>query len=153
MLHTANASFTLGTTSWREQFIDALTVHASNEDDSEAAEDEGVTDSSSDEMKKKSVKPTFCDYFMHFLSVPWKLLFATIPPSDYWGGWVCFVVSIISIGILTAVIGDLASHFGCWVGLKDAVTAISFVALGTSVPGVFYFNYLLALYNYFIIFC
>lgn len=37
--------------------------------------------------------------------------------------------------MLTAVIGDLASQFGCWVGLKDAVTAISFVALGTSVPG------------------
>lgn len=41
------------------------------------------------------------------------------------------------IGVLTALIGDLASQFGCWVGLKDAVTAISFVALGTSVPGIF----------------
>lgn len=40
------------------------------------------------------------------------------------------------IGVLTALIGDLASQFGCWVGLKDAVTAISFVALGTSVPGL-----------------
>jgi len=39
------------------------------------------------------------------------------------------------IGVLTAVIGDLASSFGCTIGLKDAVTAISFVALGTSVPG------------------
>jgi solute carrier family 8 (sodium/calcium exchanger) len=54
---------------------------------------------------------------------------------DIWGGWACFVVSIIIIGILTAVIGDLASHFGCTVGLKDSVTAISFVALGTSLPG------------------
>ena len=39
------------------------------------------------------------------------------------------------IGVLTAMIGDLASHLGCSVGLKDAVTAIVFVALGTSVPG------------------
>lgn len=39
------------------------------------------------------------------------------------------------IGVLTAVVGDLASHFGCTVGLKDTVTAISFVALGTSIPG------------------
>ena len=39
------------------------------------------------------------------------------------------------IGVLTAFIGDLASHFGCTIGLKDAITAISFVALGTSVPG------------------
>ncbi|KAK6050000.1 Sodium/calcium exchanger protein [Cooperia oncophora] len=41
------------------------------------------------------------------------------------------------IGLLTAVIGDLASHFGCTVGLKDAVTAISLVAMGTSVPDTF----------------
>jgi hypothetical protein len=39
------------------------------------------------------------------------------------------------IGALTALIGDLASHFGCTIGLKDAVTALAFVALGTSVPG------------------
>lgn len=41
------------------------------------------------------------------------------------------------IGVLTAIIGDMAGQFGCWVGLKDAVTAITFVALGTSVPGTF----------------
>lgn len=33
------------------------------------------------------------------------------------------------------IAGDLASHFGCTVGLKDSVTAVVFVALGTSVPG------------------
>jgi hypothetical protein len=26
------------------------------------------------------------------------------------GGWLCFVVSILIIGILTALIGDLATH-------------------------------------------
>lgn len=50
-------------------------------------------------------------------------------------GWVCFAVSIIFIGLLTAVIGDVASMFGCTIGLKDTVTAITLVALGTSVPG------------------
>lgn len=50
-------------------------------------------------------------------------------------GYVTFVISILMIGVLTAFIGDLASHLGCTVGLKDAVTAIAFVALGTSVPG------------------
>jgi len=39
------------------------------------------------------------------------------------------------IGALTALIGDLAAFFGCSVGLKDSVTAITFVALGTSLPG------------------
>lgn len=54
---------------------------------------------------------------------------------EYWGGWACFTVSIILIGGLTAIVGDLASGFGCTIGMKDAVTAISFVALGTSLPG------------------
>ncbi|VDK29761.1 unnamed protein product [Gongylonema pulchrum] len=136
MLRNANTSFMLGTTSWREQFVDALTVHAGDEESTDA-EDGEERDSKLETSETELPKPTCCDYFMHFLSVPWKLLFAAIPPTDYWGGWACFVVSIVSIGVLTAVIGDLASHFGCWIGLKDAVTAISFVALGTSVPDTF----------------
>lgn len=72
---------------------------------------------------------------MHFLTVFWKVLFAFVPPTEYWNGWACFFVSISLIGVLTAVTGDLASHFGCTVGLKDSVTAVVFVALGTSVPG------------------
>lgn len=44
-------------------------------------------------------------------------------------------MSIFAIGVVTAVIGDVASHFGCTLGIKDSVTAIVFVALGTSVPG------------------
>lgn len=72
---------------------------------------------------------------MHFLTVFWKVLFACVPPTEYCHGWACFVVSILIIGMLTAIIGDLASHFGCTIGLKDSVTAVIFVAFGTSVPG------------------
>lgn len=81
--------------------------------------------------------PSCFDYVMHFLTVFWKVLFACVPPTDYMNGWACFTISIIIIGLLTAVIGDLASHFGCTIGLKDSVTAVVFVALGTSVPGEF----------------
>lgn len=79
--------------------------------------------------------PSCFDYIMHFLTVFWKVLFAFVPPTEYWNGWACFFVSISLIGVLTAVTGDLASHFGCTIGLKDSVTAVVFVALGTSVPG------------------
>jgi solute carrier family 8 (sodium/calcium exchanger) len=79
--------------------------------------------------------PSCFDYVMHFLTVFWKVLFAFVPPTEYWNGWACFIVSILMIGLLTAFIGDLASHFGCTIGLKDSVTAVVFVALGTSVPG------------------
>lgn len=49
----------------------------------------------------------------------------------------CFTVSIIFIGYLTAILGDIASHLGCTVGIKDSVTAIILVAAGTSLPGKF----------------
>ncbi|KAK4027638.1 sodium/calcium exchanger 3 isoform X1 [Daphnia magna] len=80
---------------------------------------------------------TTSDYVMHFLSFGWKLLFAFVPPAGIWGGWLSFFVSLAVIGALTAIVGDLASIFGCLVGLDDAVTAITFVALGTSLPDLF----------------
>ena len=55
--------------------------------------------------------------------------------TEYAKGYPTFVISILGVGLLTAFIGDLASQFGCTIGLKDAITAIAFVALGTSVPG------------------
>ena len=50
-------------------------------------------------------------------------------------GYVTFVTSILMIGFVTAIIGDVAGHLGCFIFLKDSVNAIAFVALGTSVPG------------------
>jgi len=50
-------------------------------------------------------------------------------------GYPTFVISILAIGLNTALIGDVAGHLGCFIYLKDSVNAIAFVALGTSVPG------------------
>ncbi|KAJ0173482.1 hypothetical protein K1T71_010631 [Dendrolimus kikuchii] len=81
--------------------------------------------------------PSCVDYILHIVTLFWKIIFALIPPTDIGGGYVCFVVSIVCIGLVTAVIGDVASHFGCTLGIKDSVTAIVFVALGTSIPDTF----------------
>ncbi|XP_056135822.1 sodium/calcium exchanger 1a isoform X4 [Lampris incognitus] len=122
LIKKANLALLIGTNSWREQFVEAITVSSGDDDDDDCGEEK---------------LPSCFDYVMHFLTVFWKVLFALVPPTDYWNGWACFVVSISVIGLLTAVIGDLASHFGCTVGLKDSVTAVVFVALGTSVPDTF----------------
>ena len=76
-------------------------------------------------------------YIAHFLNLPFKVIFAICPPPGICGGWLCFSISLVLIGVTTAVIGDLAALFGCAVGMKDAVTAITFVALGTSLPDTF----------------
>uniref|UniRef100_T1E1A7 Putative Na/Ca exchanger n=1 Tax=Cupiennius salei TaxID=6928 RepID=T1E1A7_CUPSA len=99
---------------WAEQFRSALTV---NGGDIENA--------------------TTGDYVLHFLTFGWKAIFAAVPPTGILGGWLTFFVSLMLIGFLTAIIGDLASIFGCLVNLKDSVTAITFVALGTSLPDLF----------------
>ena len=65
------------------------------------------------------------DYIMHVLTFPWKVIFAFVPPPHIWGGWLCFFCSLFVIGVLTAIVGDMAAIFGCMVGLKDSVTAIT----------------------------
>jgi hypothetical protein len=66
------------------------------------------------------------NYFMHVIGFPWKILFALVPPPSIWGGWLCFTVSIVVIGGMTALVGDAAAIFGCLVNLKDSVTAIRY---------------------------
>ena len=114
----------LGSSNWKQQFVDAMNPGGGDEDD----EDSGASE---DEA------PSCMDWVMHFIALPWKLFFATCPPVDFMGGYLCFFWSLSYVGLTTAFIGDLASLFGCTVGLLDSVTAITFVALGTSLPDTF----------------
>ncbi|NXY00350.1 NAC2 protein, partial [Centropus bengalensis] len=123
LIKKTNLAMVIGTHSWREQFLEAITVSAGDEEEEEDGREERL--------------PSCFDYVMHFLTVFWKVLFACVPPTEYCNGWACFGVSIVLIGVLTALIGDLAAHFGCTVGLKDSVNAVVFVALGTSIPDTF----------------
>ena len=72
-----------------------------------------------------------------FCAIFWRVLFATIPPPHYWNGYGCFGVSLFYIGAVTLVIGEMATLLGCVMSIKDSVTAITFVALGTSLPDTF----------------
>merc|ERR1712055_475607 len=106
------------------QFSDAFTVQADDDEEEEGEEGE-------------EKMPSCGDYIMHFLTLPWKLIFAFIPPTAIYSGYPTFVIAIFFIGACTAVIGDIAGHLGCFIYLKDCVNAIAFVALGTSVPDTF----------------
>merc|ERR1712079_630773 len=125
MMQKANNSMVVGSSSWLDQFSEAFTVQAEDDDDEEEGE----------EGEEKM--PSCGDYIMHFLTLPWKLIFAFIPPTAIYSGYPTFVISIFFIGACTAVIGDVAGHLGCFINLKDCVNAIAFVALGTSVPDTF----------------
>lgn len=106
----------IATSSWAEQFTGAIYVNGSKEEQAESS---------------------WKDVFIHILEVPWKVLFAFIPPSELAGGKLCFIVSLTAIGSVTAIIGDVASMLGCAAGMRDNITAITIVALGTSLPDTF----------------
>merc|ERR1719346_202447 len=115
LMAKTNNSILAGSSSWLEQFTGAFEVQADDDEEGEEGED--------DEPKM----PSCGDYIMHFLTLPWKLIFAVIPPTAIANGYPTFVVSIVAIGICTAVIGDVAGHLGCFIYLKDCVNAIAFV--------------------------
>jgi len=120
MLGTNEQRLADGSAKWADQFLQAMRVSGDPEAEEDAPE-----------------KPSMCAWVLHFVSLPWKLLVALVPPAELGGGWPCFATAIIVIGILTAVIGDLANLLGCAIGLKNSVVAITLVALGTSLPDTF----------------
>eukprot|EP00746_Dinoflagellata_sp_MGD_P074237 gnl/MRDRNA2_/MRDRNA2_30014_c0_seq1.p1 gnl/MRDRNA2_/MRDRNA2_30014_c0~~gnl/MRDRNA2_/MRDRNA2_30014_c0_seq1.p1 ORF type:complete len:831 (-),score=147.70 gnl/MRDRNA2_/MRDRNA2_30014_c0_seq1:33-2525(-) len=106
----------VGNSNYSDQIWSALYCNGSKEDQAEAS---------------------ISDWVTHLIAVPWKLLFSLVPPTDYGNGWVCFFVALTMIGAVTAIIGDMASLLGCTMNVPDSITAITFVALGTSLPDTF----------------
>merc|ERR1712192_337573 len=92
MMQKANNSMMVGSSSWLDQFTDAFTVQAEDDDEEEGEEGE-------------EKMPSCGDYIMHFLTLPWKLIFAFIPPTAMANGYITFVISILMIGACTAIIG------------------------------------------------
>lgn len=106
----------LGHAKWKDQFHSAIYVNGH-----------------SDEQEKS----TWTQCAVHGLTVPWKLLFAFVPPTEYAGGWLAFGCALVMIGIVTALIGDMANLLGCALGIRTDVTGVTLVALGTSMPDTF----------------
>jgi solute carrier family 8 (sodium/calcium exchanger) len=106
----------LGSQSWRQQFVEAMYVNGSPEEQADAGA---------------------LDWFLHVLSLPFKLFFALLPPPMIFDGWLCFFLALAVIGVLTAVVGDVASMASCLIGIPDSIAAITLVAIGTSLPDTF----------------
>merc|ERR1719424_2064955 len=123
MVLSANAI--MGQRNWLQQFKDAI-FDLGDEDEEEAGE-EGA----------EKTGPSKLDYFIHIISIPWKLLFAFVPPPDYCGGWACFSGALCMIAVVTAIVGDMANLVGCCLDILPETAAITFVALGTSLPDTF----------------
>ena len=115
LMHINKDRVKLGSGNWGRQFREAIYVHGGLE----------------------GFKPSPSDYATHTIMLPWKIIFAFVPPTDFIGGWASFVISLGMIALVTMAIGDIASMLGCVLMMPDAVTTITLVALGTSLPDTF----------------
>lgn len=105
--------------SWSDQIKKAVMLHPVIDDDG-------------------NIEEVSCgDAVLHFISVFWKVVFSLNPPAHYGGGWPCFCGALVFIGLCTFVVGEIAALMGCVMGMTPGVTAITFVAIGTSVPDTF----------------
>lgn len=120
--HTKNIEFFCKTKNptWGSQFIQATMLSPTLDEDNLIVDE-----------------PTLFDALMHFAQIGWKLVFAIIPPCDWGGGKPAFIVALIFIGLITAIVSEVATVLGCTLGIKSAVTAITLVAVGTSLPDTF----------------
>ena len=74
---------------------------------------------------------------IHFITIGWELLFACVPPPHWKNGWLAFFASLAMIAVVTYLVEQVASAFGCVLGIPAPINAITFVALGTSLPDTF----------------
>ena len=77
---------------------------------------------------------TLSEGLFHFACIGWKVIFALVPPVHMGGGAPAFGIALAFIGIVTMLVGEVATILGCAIGLKASVTAITLVAMGTSLP-------------------
>ena len=53
----------------------------------------------------------------HILAIAWRVLFSIVPPRRIGNGWFAFIISIIFIGLVTAIVEQYANLLGCAIGL------------------------------------
>lgn len=101
---------------WKHQFVDALML--------ETAES----------RKLNNIYLRVARIFWQSLLLPWKLLFAFVPPYQIAHGWIAFICSLIFISGIAYVVTKLTDLISCVTGINPYVIAFTALASGTSWP-------------------
>ncbi|CAH9140500.1 unnamed protein product [Cuscuta epithymum] len=102
-------------TIWKQQFLAALLEHA--------------TSRKLDNMCLRATR-----FSWKILQLPWRLLFAFIPPCQAAHGWPSFICSLIFISGIAYVVTQLTDLISCVTGISPYVIAFTALAAGTSWP-------------------
>ncbi|KAI7982148.1 Magnesium/proton exchanger [Camellia lanceoleosa] len=101
---------------WKQQFVDALKLE------------------STESRKLNSIYLRVGRIFWHILLVPWRLLFAFVPPCQIAHGWIAFICSLIFISGIAYIVTQFTDLISCVTGINAYVIAFTALAAGTSWP-------------------
>ncbi|XP_014250497.1 sodium/calcium exchanger 1 isoform X2 [Cimex lectularius] len=104
LVETRASPFIVGTTSWGEQFADAIKVKGGDDDDGEP--------------------PSCFDYFLHVLTIFWKILFAFVPPTDTFASKVSAIQDSTADNSIGNVTGSNAVNVFLGIGIAWSIAAI-----------------------------
>ncbi|KAG5598257.1 hypothetical protein H5410_029627 [Solanum commersonii] len=101
---------------WKHQFVDALMLE------------------SMESRKLNNIYLRVARIFWQSLLLPWKLLFAVVPPYQIAHGWIAFICSLIFISGIAYVVTKITDLISCVTGINPYVIAFTALASGTSWP-------------------
>ncbi|KAL4603515.1 hypothetical protein ACB092_10G129000 [Castanea dentata] len=101
---------------WKQQFADALMLE------------------STESRKLNNVYLRLARISWQLLLVPWRFLFAFVPPYHIAHGWIAFICSLLFISGIAYVVTQLTDLISCVTGINSYVIAFTALAAGTSWP-------------------
>nr|DAD33277.1 TPA_asm: hypothetical protein HUJ06_012128 [Nelumbo nucifera] len=101
---------------WKHQFIDALKLE------------------STESRKLDNIYLRLARVSWQLILVPWRFLFAFVPPYHIAHGWIAFICSLIFISGIAYVVTKITDLISCVTGINAYVIAFTALASGTSWP-------------------
>ncbi|XP_015951159.1 magnesium/proton exchanger [Arachis duranensis] len=101
---------------WRQQFVDALTLES---------------------LETKKLKNSYLRMgriLWQSLLLPWRFLFAFVPPCHIAHGWISFICSLLFISGIAYIVTRITDLISCVTGINAYVIAFTALASGTSWP-------------------
>ncbi|KAK4750369.1 hypothetical protein SAY87_027818 [Trapa incisa] len=101
---------------WKQHFVDAFRLE------------------NPESRKLENASRRFSRILWQLLLIPWRFLFAFVPPYQIAHGWIAFICSLIFISGIAYVVTKLTDLISCTTGINSYVIAFTALAGGTSWP-------------------
>ncbi|XP_047329621.1 magnesium/proton exchanger isoform X2 [Impatiens glandulifera] len=101
---------------WKQQFVDAFMLE------------------SAESRKLNNTYVRLAKLLWQLLLIPWRVLFAFIPPYHIAHGWIAFIGSLIFISGIAYIVTLITDLISCVTGINAYVIAFTALAAGTSWP-------------------